>query len=628
MFENDMRVIAKLREECENSTSHRCAPHNGQVGEPAQPPEGALIERLRKAMQPSLSIRAAAKQAGMSGSRWTQIVRGYKQEKSDLRIAVQGPAKTVARMAHVVGATPDQLREVGRPDAAEELDKIVNWKKYVRPGFGAGSLRWRAELEQKPESEWTLEDHAFKQEEQREHSLRQRAAEAAGEEWPPPDVPASRPPKGYGLAPRSFEEIFNEWQVARARLLNLELEYAIGRNIDPDKAVDELREVLRMVEDTKDGRPWTPPWNPGAEFEEGEEPWKADFWTYTEAVPSPFGTEGHIYQHGTTYNLAEARRRRDLTAQAEEVWEGDVRRQTATYQERQGKSADDDAALTPNEAARSGVPGLQVSEVNEHSVKTETVLPDAVYEAGFNTAGETASPSEEGFFVATGGSSSAIPGLHVEWPKIDVVVDLPELPDREPVTEGLGPKIDVDVLEGWADAMDDLHAKLTSLQAVAKSESASEADPDLAVRAFLTAVDIYVFATRELVREMQAVDLYASEAQIRTGLVTFEYNIELAQLYLPTVEVIERSAPNKRLKVLPARSAEGLRALIDSLRAAHDAWIDAGLSSEHPADAMRALATAARTAPPGYRSPGRAARDAQDQVGEAGQLTGDDDGVH
>lgn len=287
-----------------------------------------------------------------------------------------------------------------------------------------------------------------------------------------------------------------------------------------------------------------------------------------------------------------------------------------------------DAALTPNEAARSGVPGLQVSEVNEHSVKTETVLPDAVYEAGFNTAGETASPSEEGFFVATGGSSSAIPGLHVEWPKIDVVVDLPELPDREPVTEGLAPKIDVDVLEGWADAMDDLHAKLTSLQAVAKSESASEADPDLAVRAFLTAVDIYVFATRELVREMQAVDLYASEAQIRTGLVTFEYNIELAQLYLPTVEVIERSAPNKRLKVLPARSAEGLRALIDSLRAAHDAWIDAGLSSEHPADAMRALATAARTAPPGYRSPGRAARDAQDQVGEAGQLTGDDDGVH
>lgn len=294
-----------------------------------------------------------------------------------------------------------------------------------------------------------------------------------------------------------------------------------------------------------------------------------------------------------------------------------------TIQKRRPDLWPPDETWASKEAARSGVPGLRLSEVNEHSVKTETVLPHGVYTAGFNTAGETASPLEGDLFVATSGSSaSAIPGLHVAWPKIDFVVDLPELPDREPVTEGLAPRIDSDVLEGWSDAMDDLHEKFSALQRVAKSGAESGANPDVAVRAFLTAVDIYAFATRELVSAMQAVDLYASEEQIRTGLVTFDYNIELATLYLPLVEAIEKSAPNKRLKVLPSRSAEGLRALVSSLRAAHDAWIDAGLSSEHPAAAMRALAAAARTAPPGYVGPGQATRDAQDQAGEDGLQEG------
>lgn len=88
---------------------------------PTQRPEGALLERLRTEKVPTLSGRAAAKEAGISGSRWTQIVRGYKQETSEVRVPVRAPADTLARMAKVVGATADQLREVGREDAADEM---------------------------------------------------------------------------------------------------------------------------------------------------------------------------------------------------------------------------------------------------------------------------------------------------------------------------------------------------------------------------------------------------------------------------------------------------------------------------------------------------------------------------
>lgn len=564
-----------------------------------QPPESELIERLRKDATPKLSMREAARRAGISDGRWRQIIKGFKQETADVRVPVKGPADTIARMAQVVGATVDQLRDAGRDDAAAELDRLLNAPESDTLRL----LRVRAT----PEAERTPDDVAFLKEWDAAHPRR-------------PDPNLGVDDDGNWLP---VEATFENWLRARNQLNTRVLHYARARGISFNDAEEELPHVQQMATDVANGsgRPWTPPWDPGAEFEEGEEPWKADFWTYTEAVPSPFGTEGHIYQHGTTYDLAEARRRRDLTAHAEEVWEADVRRQTAAYQERQRAAVDNDnAALTPNEAARSAVPGLQLSEVNEHSVKTVTALPDDVYTAGFNTASEEASPVERGFFVATGGSSaSAIPGLHVAWPKIDVVFDLPELPDREPVTEGLAPKIDSDVLEGWSAAMDDLHEKFSALQSISASDPERDTATDLAVRAFLTAMDIYVFSTRDLVRAMQAVDLYASESQIQTGLGTFEYNIELAELYLPVVEGIEQAAPNKRLKVLPSRSAEGLRALISSLKAAHDAWIDTGLSSEHPAAAMRALAAAARTAPPGYVGPSQAVRDAQDRAGEEGQ---------
>ncbi|QDK02799.1 immunity repressor [Gordonia phage Squiddly] len=91
------------------------------MSEPTQPPEGELLERLRTDKHPKLSVREAARRAGISGSRWTQIERGYKQETKDVRVPARAPADTLARMARVVGASADQLREAGRDDAADEL---------------------------------------------------------------------------------------------------------------------------------------------------------------------------------------------------------------------------------------------------------------------------------------------------------------------------------------------------------------------------------------------------------------------------------------------------------------------------------------------------------------------------
>lgn len=113
MFEKLMRVTAKQCESAKGWTSHTFVVETGLVSTPTQPPEGELIERLRTQAQPKLSVRAAAKNADMSASRWTQIAQGYKQETKEVRVPVRAPAGTLARMAKVVGATPEQLREVG-----------------------------------------------------------------------------------------------------------------------------------------------------------------------------------------------------------------------------------------------------------------------------------------------------------------------------------------------------------------------------------------------------------------------------------------------------------------------------------------------------------------------------------
>lgn len=89
---------------------------------PEQPPEGRLIADAANHLD--LSIREAAKRAGISYGRWRQIVMGYQNISPGVYGAVHAPAKTVAKMAKVVGVTPAQLTEAGREDAAAFLAEL------------------------------------------------------------------------------------------------------------------------------------------------------------------------------------------------------------------------------------------------------------------------------------------------------------------------------------------------------------------------------------------------------------------------------------------------------------------------------------------------------------------------
>lgn len=83
---------------------------------PPQPPEMQLIEQRRG----RLSIRKAATVAGMSEARWRQLEGGFRA--TPLGPAPEtAPDATLARMAHAVGVTPDELKETGRADAAALL---------------------------------------------------------------------------------------------------------------------------------------------------------------------------------------------------------------------------------------------------------------------------------------------------------------------------------------------------------------------------------------------------------------------------------------------------------------------------------------------------------------------------
>lgn len=80
---------------------------------PVPPPWGALLTKaLAKA---KLSAREAARRAGISEGRWRQIAGGYQVVSAGVYAPVHGPARTLARMAAVVGVTPAQLKKACAP---------------------------------------------------------------------------------------------------------------------------------------------------------------------------------------------------------------------------------------------------------------------------------------------------------------------------------------------------------------------------------------------------------------------------------------------------------------------------------------------------------------------------------
>lgn len=121
---------------------------------PEQPPEGRLIAAALD--KSGLSIREASRRAGISYGRWRQIVNGFVSLGKGQYGAVQGPAKTVARMAQAVGIHPAQLDDAGRPDAADALAKALAEspgepspddvaEQHLLDPSGASAEAWRRE---------------------------------------------------------------------------------------------------------------------------------------------------------------------------------------------------------------------------------------------------------------------------------------------------------------------------------------------------------------------------------------------------------------------------------------------------------------------------------------------------
>src|SRR5581483_11036709 len=65
-----------------------------------------------------ISVREAARRAGISEGWWRQVVNGYQSLSGGAYGTVRAPAETLARMAQAAGVTADDLTAAGRADAA------------------------------------------------------------------------------------------------------------------------------------------------------------------------------------------------------------------------------------------------------------------------------------------------------------------------------------------------------------------------------------------------------------------------------------------------------------------------------------------------------------------------------
>ena len=89
-------------------------------GPPEPPPWGILIETARRDL--GLSMREAARRAGVSEGWWRQVVRGYQSMAGGGYGLIKPPAATIAKLAKAVHVTPEQMEAEGRhSDAAAIL---------------------------------------------------------------------------------------------------------------------------------------------------------------------------------------------------------------------------------------------------------------------------------------------------------------------------------------------------------------------------------------------------------------------------------------------------------------------------------------------------------------------------
>lgn len=236
------------------------------------------------------------------------------------------------------GPKPTKLREItsGRsrvisPRLKSNLENALFWRPGSIDSVLAGGepevirvthidvadLRRRFAIEAKPAAERTREESEF---------LR-HVADRIHHHRPDPNIGVDE--SGEFRTP---ELVFEDWQLARARVLNLTLEYAHARKISFQAAEEELPHVLQMASDVQlgTGRPWTPPWNPGPEFREGESPWKREWWAIIEQ------SLNGVNRIGTSWDIEEVRRNRKGDEQRKREWEAHREAELRKYYRDQG----------------------------------------------------------------------------------------------------------------------------------------------------------------------------------------------------------------------------------------------------------------------------------------------------
>ena len=114
---------------------------------PEPPAEGVLIEAARRDAR--LSVREAARRAGISEGWWRQVVRGYQSlSGGEHGIVRDVPAETVAKMARATDRiTPERMETEGqRPDAAELMRRPARPEIPFDDGDPVGLHPWRQQV--------------------------------------------------------------------------------------------------------------------------------------------------------------------------------------------------------------------------------------------------------------------------------------------------------------------------------------------------------------------------------------------------------------------------------------------------------------------------------------------------
>ncbi|WP_319028490.1 helix-turn-helix transcriptional regulator [Dietzia sp. PP-33] len=95
---------------------------------------------------------------------------------------------------------------------------------------------------------------------------------------PSPNAPKAGAVVDGGEKNLDAERIFNEWADHSTAVFRLRMEYARSRGLPLEAAARELDEVFDMALGSKDGRKWTPPWDPST-YPPGTTPWVSSWWT-------------------------------------------------------------------------------------------------------------------------------------------------------------------------------------------------------------------------------------------------------------------------------------------------------------------------------------------------------------